>query len=71
MARLGGGSAEDPLAAQNSAHLVWQWVREELVARALVEQIVHEETAGLSYGGRVFDLFVQTALGVRPPALEV
>ena len=53
--------------AETSRCLVWQWVRHEIFARSLVEHILCEEVAGLEHESRVFDLFVQTALGSRPP----
>ncbi|GAB3256632.1 malate synthase A [Kineosporia babensis] len=62
------GLMEDAATAEISRCLVWQWVRHEVFPRALVERLVWEETAGLTHGGKVFDLFVQTALGPDLPA---
>ena len=62
-----GSGPVGPGPAARACRQIWHWVRHELVPRALVEQIVHEQTAGLNQGGRVFDLFVQIALGPRRP----
>ncbi|WP_394619492.1 malate synthase A [Lentzea sp. JNUCC 0626] len=62
------GLMEDAATAEISRCQVWQWLRQGLFTRELVEKILDEELIGLTHGEAVRALFTDAALGEDLPA---